>query len=127
MAAPELPLLWRPFSLPQGGEAGAILATVGSMRIMGSYCGLDAEMDAVAIHGRPDLADLDAAGASPAMEGVRVSRHDGPGLDLAAVVSGLLLSERPGIESFNLAKSLTRRTRSSNSSPGDRPSRSSWS
>jgi hypothetical protein len=110
MAAPELPLLWRPFSLPDGGEAGAILATVGSMRIMGSYCGLDAEMDAVLIHGRADLLDLAEVGASPAMAGIRVNRHDEPALDVAAVVSGLLLSERPGVEPFNLVKSLARRT-----------------
>ena len=110
MAAPELPLLWRQFSLPNGGEAGAIRATVGSMRIMGSYCGLDAEIDALAVHGRPDLADLAEPGSSPAIEGLRVSRHDGPGLDLAAVVSGLLLSERPGVDSFNLVKSMARRT-----------------
>ena len=111
MAAPDLPLMWRPFALPARGEAGAILATASSLRILGSYCGLEVEVDSVLIHGRPDLGGLaEEVDASPALQGVRVLRHEGPGLDVAAVAAGLTLSPRPGVESFNLVRSLEGRS-----------------
>ncbi len=110
MAAPELPLMWRPFTLPPGGEAAAILATIGAMRVMTSYCGLDTPPDAVLVHGRRDLGDLDSVANDPSLAGVKFLRHDEPGLDLDAVVAGLVQSPRPGVESFNLVRSIARKT-----------------
>ncbi|MDG3007711.1 hypothetical protein [Paludisphaera mucosa] len=111
MAAPDMPLMWRPFDLPGEGEAEAVLATVASMRILGSYCGLDSEVDAVLIHGRADLGGLaDELGANPGLQGLQILHHGGPGMDAADVATGLARGLRSGSEAFNLIRSFGGRT-----------------
>jgi hypothetical protein len=100
------PLLWRSFDLTAGSEQKAISSAIASVQILGKYCGAETECDVVMIHGRPDLgsfADLALGEFSP---GVRVIRHPGPDLDNAAVAFGLALGCNPGVEAFNLARSL---------------------
>jgi hypothetical protein len=104
VAGTETPLMWRPFGLPGGGEAAAILAAVGSLATLGGYCGLEDDIDAVLVHGRPDLGPLAEVGGCQTLKGARVLRHDDPSLDNAAVAQALV--EVPGEpdESFNLVR-----------------------
>jgi hypothetical protein len=106
LTAADTPLLWRCFDLPPGAEEKAIASAIAAITILGKYCGAETERDAVMIHGRPDLgsfADLFAGESSP---GPRVIRHPGTGLDNASVAFGLALGCNPGVEAFNLARSL---------------------
>ena len=102
----EVPLIWRPFTLPAGSEAEATLAAVASVRSPGVYCGLEADIDAILIHGRPDLGPLAEVAASPAMKDVKIARHDRPGLDEEAVAHGLALKPSLRLESFNLVRTF---------------------
>jgi hypothetical protein len=104
VAGTETPLMWRPFGLPGGGEAPAILAAVGSLATLGGYCGLEDDIDAVLIHGRPDLGPLAEVGGCQTLKGAKVFRHDAPALDDAAVAAALV--EVPGTpdECFNLVR-----------------------
>ena len=107
----DLPLMWRPFPIPAGDEAGALVAAIASVRILVGYCGLKADVDAVLIHGRADLGDLAEAAANPALKGIRVQRHDGPSTDEGDVAMGLALTPPQGVETFNLVRSLVRRNK----------------
>lgn len=107
-AAPAVPLMWRAFDLPAGGEAQAIRAATASLASLGRFCGQEGEVDAVLIHGRPDLGPLAEVGEAEAMPGVKVLRHDAPGLDEAAVANGLAEGPGPGVAAFNLVRSLGR-------------------
>jgi hypothetical protein len=102
----DLPLMWRPFGLPVGGEADAILAAVASVRTPGIYCGLESDINAVMIHGRPDLEGLAELATKPALKGVRTLRHDGPALDEREIALGLALRPSHQIEPFNLIRSF---------------------
>ncbi len=108
MAAPEAPLMWRPFDLTAGGEALAIRAAVAALRSLGRFCGQEGEVDAALIHGRPDLGPLAEVADAESLPGVRLLRHDAPALDEGAVAAGLAEGPGPGVASFNLVRSLGR-------------------
>ena len=80
-AAPAIPLMWRAFDLPAGGESQAIRAAAASLGSLGRFCGQEGDVDAVLIHGRPDLGPLADVAEAEALPGVKVLRHDAPGLD----------------------------------------------
>lgn len=107
----DLPLMWRPFDLPAGSEPAAILAAIASVRVLGGYCGLRHDIDAVLVHGRADLGPLPDVVGGPALRGVRGARHDGPDLDEDNVALGLTLAPGPGTASFNLIRSLVGRNK----------------
>ncbi|HEY2157700.1 MAG TPA: hypothetical protein VGH33_18870 [Isosphaeraceae bacterium] len=108
MAPPEAPLMWRPFDLPAGAEALAIRAAVASLASLGRFCGQEGEVDAALIHGRPDLGPLSEVAEAESLPGVRLLRHDAPGLDEGAVAAGLAEGAGPGVAAFNLIRSLGR-------------------
>jgi hypothetical protein len=108
MTAPEAPLMWRPFDLPAGGEAAAIRAAVASLGSLGRFCGQEGELDAVLVHGRPDLGPLAEVAEAEALPGVKLLRHEAPALDEAAVAAGLAEGAGPGVAAFNLVRSLGR-------------------
>jgi hypothetical protein len=107
----DLPLMWRPFALPEGEESAAILAAVASVRILGTYCGLRSDIDAVLVHGRPDLGNLAALGTSSVLKAIRFLRHDTPSMVERDVALGLAFAPAHGVESFNLLRSLVGRAR----------------
>lgn len=110
-AGANLPLMWRPFDLPAGGESAAILAAVASVRILGGYCGLRSDVDAVLVHGRGDLGALPEVAGSPALQGIRVVRHDGPEMTEADVALGLAIAPAQGAASFNLIREAAGRNK----------------
>lgn len=107
-AAPAVPLMWRAFDLPAGGEAQAIRASVASLASLGRFCGQEGEVDAVLIHGRPDLGPLAEVADAEALPGVKALRHDLPGLDEGSIAAGLAEGPGPGVAAFNLVRSLGR-------------------
>ena len=108
ITAPEATLLWRPFDLPAGGEAAAIRAAAAALGSLGRFCGQEGDVDAVLIHGRPDLGPLADVAAAEALPGAKVLRHDAPGLDEPSIAAGLAEGPEPGAETFNLVRSLGR-------------------
>jgi hypothetical protein len=107
-AAPAVPLMWRVFDLPSGGESQAIRAAAASLGSLGRFCGQEGDVDAVLIHGRPDLGPLADVAEAEALPGAKVLRHDTPGLDEPSIAAGLAEGPEPGAESFNLVRSLGR-------------------
>jgi hypothetical protein len=110
-AGANLPLMWRPFPLPKVGPEAAILAAIASVRILGGYCGLKSDIDAVILHGRPELGAIPDVAGSAVLQGIRVVRHDGPSMEEGDVALGLALSPGHGVESFNLVRSLVGRNK----------------
>jgi hypothetical protein len=106
LTASDTPLLWRSFDLTVGSEQKAIASAIASVQILGKYCGAESECDVVMIHGRPDLGNFADVSAGDSTPGFRVIRHPGAGLDNASVAFGLALGCNPGVEAFNLARSL---------------------
>jgi hypothetical protein len=107
-AAPAVPLMWRAFDLPAGGEATAIRAATASLASLGKFCGQEGEVDAVLVHGRPDLGPLAEVAEAEALPGVKLLRHDAPGLDEGTVAYGLAEGPGPDVAAFNLVRSLGR-------------------
>ena len=107
----DLPLSWRPFELPEGGESAAILAAIASLRVIGRHCGLQSDLGALMIHGRPDLAEIGTLMASPSLSGWHFQRHESPSLDEGDAALGLTSIPNPGVESFNLIRSLVGRAK----------------
>jgi Tfp pilus assembly protein PilN len=103
----DLPLMWRPFGLPAGSEWDAISAAVASVRSPGVYCGLESDIDAVLVHGRPDLGGFPELASDPALEGLKTLRHEGPALDEGDIAFGLVLALSRRIEAFNLVRSFS--------------------
>lgn len=108
MTAPEAPMMWRMFDLGAGSGPQAIRAAVASLASLGRFCGQEGEVDAVLIHGRPDLGPLAEVAEGEALPGVKVLRHDAPGLDEAVIANGLAEGPGPGVASFNLVRTLGR-------------------
>ena len=106
LVAGEMPLIWRSFDLPDGGEPGAVVSACMSLKILGKHCGIDTPPDAVLIHGRPDLSG--AMGSDEALKGLatRVASHAGPALDGGAIAFGVALGCQPQVEGFDLARTL---------------------
>jgi hypothetical protein len=103
----DLPLMWRPFGLPAGSEWESISAAVASVRSPGVYCGLESDIDAVLIHGRPDLGGFPELARDPALKGLKTLRHEGPALDVGDIAFGLVLAPSRRIEAFNLVRSFS--------------------
>jgi hypothetical protein len=107
-AGADRPLLWREFDLSAGDEAAAILTSVSALGNLGRLSKLETKVDAVLIHGRPDLGPLTETGAALTLQGLKMLRHDLPGLDNGAVALGLADGPGQGTVGFNLVRSLGR-------------------
>jgi hypothetical protein len=107
MAGGDLPLAWRSFALPAEKEGPAILSAARTLRTLAKYCGITAPLDAVLIHGRPELHERLKSAEFSGEIGCRLFCHAGPGLDGAALAQGLargaLKAESGG---FDLSRSL---------------------
>jgi hypothetical protein len=106
LAANNLPLVWRSFSLALGDEASALLSVSRSLQTMRRLCGVESPLDAVIVHGRPDLARLLDVGWVEQEIGVAVSWFDGPALQESQVALGLALGCLHNADNaFDLARS----------------------
>jgi hypothetical protein len=107
LVANNLPLVWRSFSLPRGDEGSALLSVSRSLQTMSRLCGVESPLDAVIVHGRPDLPRLLGADWVQQEMGARVKWCDGPALDDSQVAFGLALGcLRDFPLAFDLARSL---------------------
>lgn len=97
-----LPLFWRTFPLTAGEARGAIRSAARTLRMQAATSGLEAPLDAMVIHGRPDLGPLEEAAA----DCERSRRADGPNLDLGTIAFAVATAgPNPGL-TFNLAQEL---------------------
>lgn len=107
LAANDLPLVWRHFSLPRGDEGSALLSVSRSLQTMSRLCGVESPLDGVMLHGRSDLSrllDVDWIGQEM---GVPVRWFDGPAMDDSQVAFGLALGcLRDRQNAFDLSRSL---------------------
>ena len=105
--AGNLPLAWRKFVLPKGGEVPAILCATRTLRTLARFCGIESPLNTAMIHGRPDLHEqLNSAEFANEIGG-RLSCYEGPGLDGPATAFGLALGglkEEP--RAFDLSRTL---------------------
>lgn len=106
LAANNLPLVWRFFSLARGDEASALLSVSRSLQTMRRLCGVESPLDAVIVHGRPDLARLLDVDWVQQEMGAPLRWCDGPSLDDSQVAFGLALGcLRDNHNAFDLARS----------------------
>jgi hypothetical protein len=101
-----LPLAWRAFELPRGGEAAAVCSTAKAIQIVARFRGDVGAPDAVLVHGRPDLAEVFDAEPFREALGVASRYSPEPGYDSRSVALGLALGARQGEEAFDLSRSL---------------------
>jgi hypothetical protein len=110
-AAGSLPFVWRSFQLPCGDEASALLSTCRSLQSLNKVCGIDSPLDAVMIHGRPDLRTLLDFEWLQQQIGTRTDWFDDPGLDNSAIALGLAIGcLNPDERAFDLAKTSKPKT-----------------
>lgn len=104
LTAGGLPLMWRGFALGRGSEAGEILSEFRATDNLCRYFGIESSIDAVMVHGRPDLSGLEASPEWAKLPGTSV-RLDGPAYDGGVIASGLALGcQNYEARSFNLTR-----------------------
>jgi hypothetical protein len=105
LTAGDLPLAWRSFPLPAGGELRAVASATKTLASLSRYYGVEEPPELVMLHGRPDLERSQDSVESPTrLVGAR--RFPGPGLDDAAIAFGLALGCQQDVQGFNLSRSL---------------------
>jgi hypothetical protein len=91
VAAGDLPLAWRPFRLLPGCAASEVLSVKRLLQSLVKHFGIETPIDAVLIHGRPDLhASLQGEDLIDDLE-CPVQCHKGPALDGASIAFGAAL------------------------------------
>ncbi len=106
LIAGDLPLSWRVFDLPVGGEASAVCSTSKSIQLVAKFRGDLGVADAILIHGRPDLAPTLNQPEFLASLGAAAQYFEGPGYDPASIALGLALGYQQGDEAFDLSRAL---------------------
>ena len=109
VTAGNLCIFWKSFKLPESGCAAAVSVAIRSCQGMLRQCGIETALDAVIMHGRPDLRPELTNETFVQKAGVAVVWCDEPPLGGPAIAYGLAvgcLLEQRG-ESLDLTKSLT--------------------
>lgn len=106
LAVSNSPYVWRYFNVKSGDESNAILSVCRTLSTLSKPCGIDAAIDAVMIHGRPELRNQLKFEDLQEDIGVPTSWLNGPALDDSAIAYGLALGCVNQTESFDLARSL---------------------
>lgn len=107
VSAGNLPCIWRSFVLPPGGGAAALRSVTRSMQALLRFCGIDAGVDAVVVHGRGALRAVVESREFQDAIGFRVTWCEGPELGDAAIAFGLALGGlSAAADGFDLARTL---------------------
>jgi hypothetical protein len=101
-----LPLHWRTFDLPPGEEPLAILSTLMALRMQARSWQLETGIDAVLIHGRPDLDSKLVPAELASKVNAKVVRADGPGYDPGSIALGLALGGLDEEGGFDLSRTF---------------------
>jgi hypothetical protein len=105
-----LPLCWKDFALPAGGEGHAIISAARTLRVQQLHHGIEAAPEYAIVHGRPDLHERLQQEQFPSDMETRVLWRDGPELDAAAIAFGLALGGlAQNAKTFDLSRSLKAR------------------
>ncbi|HKI21170.1 MAG TPA: hypothetical protein VKA15_24975, partial [Isosphaeraceae bacterium] len=107
LAAGAQPLFWHTFDLTPGDESTAILAANSTLWMLARHSRITLPIDAVIVHGRPELALTQDPEVFRKRTGARLFRCAKPDYDLAAAALGValanLLSDETG---HDLARTL---------------------
>ena len=105
-----LPLTWKTFSMTTGMEGFAVLSIVRGLTTQQNHFGIEANLDYVIIHGRPELHQQLQQEQLPSEIGTRVLWNDGPALTGESFAQGLALGCLSGeIKAFDLSRHLKAR------------------
>jgi len=91
LVADKLPVVWRLAGLRRGDEASSILSAIRSLAAVSKDCGIQSPLDAVVVHGRPDLPRLLDTGWLEKQVGVPVDWVPDPPLASSQVAFGLAI------------------------------------
>ncbi len=106
----NLPIVWRQASLPYGDEPAAILSLSRALLTVSKDCGIDSPLDAVMLHGRPELPCPLEVDWLQEQLGVPVRWCDEPPLDDSQVAFGLALGcLKHDKHAFDLSQTLKSR------------------
>ena len=86
------PLFWHTIDLPKGEETAAIMAAYSTLWIMGRDARITVPIDAVIVHGRPELTLTRQAAEFSTRTGARLIRCDQPSNEPVAAALGLALA-----------------------------------
>ncbi len=106
LADGQHPLVCRSFALPDGGEPQAIFAALSALRMLARSCGIGLPIDAVVIHGRPDLGPMFDPAEFRSRTEADLFRSDTPDLDAASMALGSALGAMSTGPTFDLARNL---------------------
>ena len=87
----DLRVVWRFSNVSRGDEASAILSASRSLLTVSRDCGIESALDAVMLHGRPELAQLLDVPWMEEQLGVPLEWFKGPSLDDSQIAFGLAL------------------------------------
>ena len=85
----DLPVVWRSSNVSRGDEASTIISLSRSLLTVSRDCGIESALDAVMLHGRPELAQLLDLQWVEEQLGVPMEWFEGPSLDASQVAFGL--------------------------------------
>jgi hypothetical protein len=104
------PLTWKTFMLSPGMEGFAVLSIARGLVTQQKHYGVEADLDYVIIHGRPELHERLQQEQLPSEIGTRVLWHAGPALDGVANAYGLALGcLQQETKAFDLSRHLKAR------------------
>jgi hypothetical protein len=101
------PLVPRPFPITEEDMTPAVVSIVRTLDTLGKLCGADAAIDAVVIHGAPEMRNRIDVAALEQQVAVLTKWVDGPALDSGSIAFGLALGcLTSSSRSFDLARSM---------------------
>ena len=86
-----LPVAWKVFALPGGSEGLEILSAARGLETQRGHYGIESALDYAMIHGRADLHERLQQERFPSDMSTRVTWHEGPAMEGAAIACGLAL------------------------------------
>jgi hypothetical protein len=104
-----MPVAWRTFDLPLGGERAAVLSTTMALRVASRHCGGSGSPDAVLIHGRIDLEHLFTDDIFAMIVGCRSQHTAEPSFDGHWIALGLAMGCREAVETVDLSRTIKAR------------------
>lgn len=103
----KLPMLWRFTNLAQGEEAASLVTACRSILATSKYCGVEAPLDTMIVHGHKDIERLLDVDWMEEQLDLSVDWYDEPALDRSQIAQGAAQGclENPS-KGFDLARSV---------------------
>ncbi|MEN6449785.1 MAG: hypothetical protein ABFC96_04760 [Thermoguttaceae bacterium] len=107
LVSDRLPVAWRAFALPEGGETTAIVSAARTLRTQQTFYGLEVVPQYAIVCGRPELHERLKDEQLPSSVETRVLWHAGPAFEPAAIAQGLAFGcMNPESKAFDLSRGV---------------------